>query len=146
MAQDRKAYMKAYYESHKAELKAKRKPQPRTEAAKRAEKRYREKQRVLREKMTDLRKAAERVLDDCGEVVVGWQSLAPAKIRNAAVEALDELRAALAEPPAEGGGNLPPPHAEVLRLRDLLGKANALARIRLERIKALEAQLARTGG
>ena len=51
--------------------------------------------------MTDLRKAAERVLDDCTEAVAGWQSLAPAAIRNAAVEALDELRAALADPVQE---------------------------------------------
>lgn len=31
--------------------------------------------------MTDLRQAAERVLNDCTDAVSGWQSLAPQKLR-----------------------------------------------------------------
>lgn len=48
--------------------------------------------------MTDLRQAAERVLNDCTDAVSGWQSLAPLVVRRAAEESLAELRAALAEP------------------------------------------------
>lgn len=45
-----------------------------------------------------LREAAEMALECCGDVVNGWESLAPLAVRKAAMESLDALRAALAEP------------------------------------------------
>jgi len=48
--------------------------------------------------MTELRAAARQVLDTCGDVVNGWQSLAPLSVRQAASESLDALRAALEQP------------------------------------------------
>jgi len=52
--------------------------------------------------MTDrLRAAAEAALELAGDVVNGWESLAPLAVRRAAAESLDALRAALAEPESE---------------------------------------------
>ena len=48
--------------------------------------------------MTDLRKAAQAVLDACTDAVAGWESLAPLAVRSAALESLDGLRAALEQP------------------------------------------------
>lgn len=48
-----------------------------------------------------LRQAAQQALEACTDVVVGWQSLAPLAVRAAALESLDALRAALAQPAPE---------------------------------------------
>lgn len=50
---------------------------------------------MTRDDMTDLRKAAEDVLEHCTEVVSGWQTLAPLSVTEAAVASLNNLRAAL---------------------------------------------------
>lgn len=51
--------------------------------------------------MNDLRQAAQMALETCTDVVNGWESLAPLSVRRAAIESLDALRAALAEPEQE---------------------------------------------
>ena len=48
--------------------------------------------------MTSLREAAEQVLETCTDAVSGWDSLAPLAVRQAAVESLDALRAAIEQP------------------------------------------------
>jgi hypothetical protein len=42
-----------------------------------------------------LHEAAREVLDTCADAVLGWESLAPLKVRQAALQSLDALRAAL---------------------------------------------------
>jgi hypothetical protein len=42
-----------------------------------------------------LHEAAREVLDTCTDAVLGWESLAPLSVRQAALQSLDALRAAL---------------------------------------------------
>ena len=50
-----------------------------------------------------LREAAQAALELAGDVVTGWESLAPLAVRRAAAETLDALRAALDEPTCKSG-------------------------------------------
>jgi hypothetical protein len=48
-----------------------------------------------------LHEAAREVLDTCTDAIAGWNSLAPLSVRQAALQSLDALRAALDQSPVK---------------------------------------------